>query len=941
MPPFDAGTIYSEIRIRTDKLTGDLKLVEASFDKTGKEIDTSISQVEKKSKASFQNISLEGIAAMAGMTIAIKQTISTFARFEQSMANVSSVVKATPEDFKILEQAAMDAGETTRFSASQAADALYALGSAGLDAKESTEALNAVLQLAGATQSDLAFTSETVASILSQYNLEAAESARISNVFAAGIAASQATMQKLAVSFGYVGPVASAFNKSLEETTAVLSILYNNGFEASTAGTALRSSLASLSNASGPAIKKMKELGISFEDVNPQTKSFAEIIGFLKSQMLSGAEIMNIFGEQAGPAMIKLIEGGSEAIKEMTSAVTGTNAAADAYATQNDTLLGSFDELTSAVESAQIKLVKDFTPAIRSLLEFITNLVIMVGNAPAPLKIFFGVLAASIPVIIALNAAMGAFAALLTVTAGPVIAAVVVTVAALAAGISALQVNTGKNVKEWISQDEWIKKNTKSIQDFKKAMILESASKSTKQLKKDIEDANKQIKELEKNLSVMKSGKPINQSYELNFTGKNETPKIYTTQEIKEVQEQINALYAGIQKTQEEIAIREGKQAEKRKILTEEQLKANEKINEYTQKYKEKLEDLNSTEIEGIELQKQREIDAIKASEAELDVKNKAIAATERYYEALKKQKELEAETKSAAMVEEYRNKLIALHATQEQLIEQERKKALEQAKSEKATDEATKAINDYYDALKNKAAFDEFINNLSSISNSLASLFSSIGDAMTSELDRQMQAQLEANGLAEETTAQRLQRELDEAISSGDKEEEALKRKELKKAKIIEEYERKKADIQYKAALASWAMQLSAAIASGAQAVLNGLLTQPFIPAGIAAGAIAGIMAGSNILTVMNQRPQPPAFQSGGIIPGSSYQGDRVSVLANSGEMILNPEQQAMLFNWINKGTLSGKGITQQNEFNIYNQIDLDEASKDIARRTQAAIRI
>ena len=226
----NAGTIYSDVRIQLDKLSGDIQKIDAKFDQLSASNAKQAQTVKKNWKSSFNALTVAGVAAFAAVTAAAKEGIKTFATFEQSIANVRSVAGGTEEDFNKIEEAARSAGETTRFTASQAADALYSLASAGLDANESVAALDGVLKLAGATQSDLASTSASVVSTLAQYNLGAEEATRVSNVFAAAIGNSQANMEKLTNAFRQVGPVAGALNISLEETTGAIQALLDAGF---------------------------------------------------------------------------------------------------------------------------------------------------------------------------------------------------------------------------------------------------------------------------------------------------------------------------------------------------------------------------------------------------------------------------------------------------------------------------------------------------------------------------------------------------------------------------------------------------------------------------------------------------------------------------------------------------------------------------------------
>jgi len=134
-------------------------------------------------------------------------------------------------------------------------DALYSLASAGMSATEAVKALDGVLMLAGSTQSDLATTSASMVATLRQYNLVASESTRVSNVFAAAIGNSMATMEKITSAMTQVGPVASALGVSLEETVGSLEALYDAGYRGEQAGTALKAILGKLAAETDPTTK--------------------------------------------------------------------------------------------------------------------------------------------------------------------------------------------------------------------------------------------------------------------------------------------------------------------------------------------------------------------------------------------------------------------------------------------------------------------------------------------------------------------------------------------------------------------------------------------------------------------------------------------------------------------------------------------------------------
>lgn len=323
-----------------------------------------------------------GIIGMGGLTLGpmalIGNAIKTAGEFEQAMANVQSVVGASREEMARLREAAAKAGRETVFKASEAADALYYLALAGFDVNQQIGALSGTLALAAATQSDLAFTSETVASTISAFGLEAEEAGRVANVFAATISSSQASMDKLATSMRYAGPAAAGFGRSLEETAATLALFYNMGLTGEMAGTRFRTALSALAHPTGDTKNALAELGIKASQVNPALHSLADIIDLLKDKGVDTAMAMRIFGQETGPAMASLIALGGNALRDMERQITGTNKALEMQEIQLDTLVGAQKELQSVWEAVNITLGTQSIPGLRRLVEWFKQ---TIGNA--------------------------------------------------------------------------------------------------------------------------------------------------------------------------------------------------------------------------------------------------------------------------------------------------------------------------------------------------------------------------------------------------------------------------------------------------------------------------------------------------------------------------------------------------------------------------------
>jgi TP901 family phage tail tape measure protein len=177
----------------------------------------------------------QGLAvAGAGMTafatpfvLGMSSAIQTGIEFEQQMKTVQAVMGATAEDYERLTELAMHYGETTAYSASQVAEAMRNMASAGMKTEQIYDSLGNVLTLATATQSDLALSSEIIVSTLAQFNMKASESARIMDVFTQAVANAPARLGDLQYSLKYVGALANSMGYSLEETTAALMMLYS------------------------------------------------------------------------------------------------------------------------------------------------------------------------------------------------------------------------------------------------------------------------------------------------------------------------------------------------------------------------------------------------------------------------------------------------------------------------------------------------------------------------------------------------------------------------------------------------------------------------------------------------------------------------------------------------------------------------------------------
>ena len=189
---------------------------------------------------------------------------------------------------------------------------------------------------------------------------------------------------------------------------------------------------------------------------------------------------------------------------------------------------------------------------------------------------------------------------------------------------------------------------------------------------------------------------------------------------------------------------------------------------------------------------------------------------------------------------------------------------------------------------------------------NGLSAATSAYYDAKLAGLDAQMQAELEAAGVAEETAVEKAQKEYDTAVKSGDKALIEEKKKALTKVKIEEEYDKKRSALEFKAAMREWQYQEAIAITNVPLAISKALASAP-PPYNFVLAALSGAAATLQLAAVSQSKPKKSNYAEGGIVPGSMYSGDKVQANVNSGEMILNASQQEQLWKAANGSGATG----------------------------------
>ena len=312
-------------------------------------------------------------AAGAALLAPIALGVSTFARFEQAMAQVKAVSGATAEEFQALTAIAKEMGTTTVFTANQSAQALAFMSMAGLTARESIEALPDVLNLAAAGQLELADAADIVTNVMAGYGIASSEATKATDVLTTGFTSTNTNLLQLGEAFKLGGPVAKAAGLAFEETAASLALMGNAGFQGTLAGTALRGAITHLLNPTSEAAEILEALGVSATDSSGELLPLVDIVSQFETVGLSAGDAMAVFGQRAGPGMLALIEQGSAGLERLTVAMEQSGGTAERIAKiQLDTFSGQMTLLKSAVEGVALSIGESLTPTLERLVKRIT-----------------------------------------------------------------------------------------------------------------------------------------------------------------------------------------------------------------------------------------------------------------------------------------------------------------------------------------------------------------------------------------------------------------------------------------------------------------------------------------------------------------------------------------------------------------------------------------
>lgn len=368
-------------------------------------------------KGTLANLSAEVLTKLASKLLEIgRDVISTGEQFSATMSEVQAISGATAEELQQLEDAARLYGSTTRFSATEAAEALKYMALAGWDVQTSLEALPGILDLAAASGLSLASASDMVTDYLSAFGLEASQAAYMADVLTFAQGNSNTSAQQLGEAWRNSAANLHAAGQDMETVTSILEAMANQGLKGSEAGNALAAMMRDITDKMEDGKIKIGETSIAVQDQEGNFRDLTDILTDVEKAVdgmgtaQSAAALQSTFTARSLKGINLVLNEGMDKISGYENALRSSQGAAkDAASTMNNNLSGDIKNLNSALDELKLKIFEDAEQPLRNVVKWIT------GNAVPAIEVLIDNLDKILPVVVSVTAGMAAYKASLAI----------------------------------------------------------------------------------------------------------------------------------------------------------------------------------------------------------------------------------------------------------------------------------------------------------------------------------------------------------------------------------------------------------------------------------------------------------------------------------------------------------------------------------------------
>lgn len=368
-----AQTSLERYKNQSDEVANSIKAGTANIEDFADKLNSS----SKKITSTGKKLSIVS-AVVGGIGVA---GLKTAADFEEAMSSVKAISGATGDDFQKLKEKAEYMGATTKFTATESANAMYYMALAGWKTQDMLDGLEGIMYLAAASGEDLAMVSDIVTDGLTALGYAADQSTHYADVFAKTVTNSNSTVETLGEAMKYVGPIAGALNISVEDTATALGLMANAGVKSSQAGTSLRGILQRLATNTSGARDEMESLGVKIFDQNGKMRDFGDIMNDarIKLSKLTDQQktllAKTVAGTTAMSGFLAIVNSSDADFEKLTNAINDCDGAAKKMSEiMIDNAKGQLTIIKSQLEGIAIQLSQYVFPFLKSILSLIQTL---------------------------------------------------------------------------------------------------------------------------------------------------------------------------------------------------------------------------------------------------------------------------------------------------------------------------------------------------------------------------------------------------------------------------------------------------------------------------------------------------------------------------------------------------------------------------------------
>ena len=457
--------LYGTILIKDEEAMKKLDNVDKKAGNISSSMSKKLGTVGKVCTGVGKTLTAAITAPVVGIGVASAKTAM---EFQAGMQEVSAISGATGKDLDTLSNLAKEMGRTTKFSATDSAEALKYMGMAGWKTQDMVKGLPGVLNLAAAGGTDLATTSDIVTDGLTAMGLSAKDTNKFVDIMAATVTNSNTNIEMMGETMQYAGPIAGTLGIKMQDLSVAIGLMGNAGIKSSNAGTALRAGLTRLAKPTSEMQQCMSKYGIELVknkdgsiDLMGTMESLREKIGGL-DKTTQAQVLTTIFGKNAMSGWAAIVNASESDFKKLTNAIENSDGKAKSMAeTMQKGAKGAIVEMKSALEGVSITIGERLLPIIEKGADFITKLCTgfqsLSPTAQTAIMAFAALLAAIGPILLIVGGLISFFLTLSSAAAalGIGIGALVGIISGIGAvivaviAIGALLIANWSNIKQW------------------------------------------------------------------------------------------------------------------------------------------------------------------------------------------------------------------------------------------------------------------------------------------------------------------------------------------------------------------------------------------------------------------------------------------------------------------------------------------------------------